>query len=84
MLPLKRLLFGERVRNSAKIALQQQQAHMYSCNYNRYIDEHTVALKCSYYGLWEVYILVLGVRNNRLICMQGQKTLSLSYKMHLF
>ncbi len=28
--------------------------------------------------------LVLGVPNNRLTCMQGQKTLSLSYSMHLF
>ncbi len=84
MLPLKRLLFGERVRNSAKIALQQQQMDMYSCNYNRYMYKHTVALKCSYYGLWEVRILVLGVCNNRLTCMQGQKTHSLSYKMHLF
>ncbi len=30
------------------------------------------------------HILVLGVPNNRLTCMQGQKTLSLSYNMHLF
>ncbi len=43
-------------------------------------------LKCPYYGLWlwKVHILVLGVPNNRLTCMQGQKTLSLSYNMHLF
>ncbi len=33
-------------------------------------------LKCPYYGLWKVHILVLGVPNNRLTCMQGQKTLS--------
>ncbi len=33
-------------------------------------------LKCPYYGLWKVYILVLGVPNNRLTCMQGQKILS--------
>ncbi len=39
---------------------------------------------CPYYGLWKVHILVLGVTNNRLTCMQGQKTLSLSYNMHLF
>ncbi len=31
-----------------------------------------------------VHILVLGVPNNRLTCMQGKKTLSLSYNMHLF
>ncbi len=30
------------------------------------------------------HILVLGVPNNRLTCMQGQKTLSFSYNMHLF
>ncbi len=41
-------------------------------------------LKCPYYGLWKVHILVLGVPNNRLTCMQGQKILSLSYNMHLF
>ncbi len=42
-------------------------------------------LKCPYYGLWwKVHILVLGVPNNRLIYMQGQKTLSLFYNMHLF
>ncbi len=28
--------------------------------------------------------MVLGVPNNRLTCMQGQKTLSFSYNMHLF
>ncbi len=32
-------------------------------------------LKCPYYGLWKIHILVLGVPNNRLTCMQGQKTL---------
>ncbi len=37
-------------------------------------------LKCPYYGLWKVHILVL-VPNNRSTCMQGQKTLSLSYNM---
>ncbi len=37
-----------------------------------------------YYGLWKVHILVLGVPNNRLTCMQGQKTLTFSYNMHLF
>ncbi len=31
-------------------------------------------LKCPYYGLWKVHIVVLGVPNNRLTCMQGQKT----------
>ncbi len=41
-------------------------------------------LKCPYYGLWKVHILVLGVLNNRLTCMQGQKILSFSYNMHLF
>ncbi len=41
-------------------------------------------LKCPYYGLRKVHILVLGVPNNRLTCMQGQKTLSFSYNMHLF
>ncbi len=45
---------------------------------------HRTFLKCPYYGLWKVHILVLGVPNNRLTCMQGQKTLSLSYNMHLF
>ncbi len=30
-------------------------------------------LKCPYYGLWKVHILVLGVSNNRLTCMQCQK-----------
>ncbi len=44
----------------------------------------TIHLKCPYYGLWKVHILVLGVPNNRLTSMQGQKTLSLSYNMHLF
>ncbi len=39
-------------------------------------------LKCPYNGLWKVHFLVLGVPNNRLACMQGQKTLSLS--SHLF
>ncbi len=36
--------------------------------------------------LWviKVHILVLGVPNNRLTCMQDQKTLSLSYNMHVF
>ncbi len=33
-------------------------------------------LKCPYYGLWKVHISVLGVPNNRLTCMQCQKTLS--------
>ncbi len=33
---------------------------------------------------YERLILVLGVHNNRLTCMQDQKTLSLSYNMHLF
>ncbi len=28
--------------------------------------------------------MVLGVPNNRLKCMQGQKALSFSYNMHLF
>ncbi len=28
--------------------------------------------------------LVLGIPNNRLTCIQGQKTLSLFYNMHLF
>ncbi len=41
-------------------------------------------LKCPYYGLWKVHILVLGVPNNRLTCIQGQKTLSFSYNKHLF
>ncbi len=41
-------------------------------------------LKCPCYGLWKVHILVLGVPNNRWTCMQGQKTISLSYNMHLF
>ncbi len=41
-------------------------------------------LKCPYYGLWKVHILVLGIPNNRLTCMQGQKTLSFSYNTHLF
>ncbi len=41
-------------------------------------DTHISNLKCSYYGLWKVHILVLGVLNNRLTSMQGQKTLSLS------
>ncbi len=40
--------------------------------------------KCPYYGLWKVHILVLGVPSNMLTCMQGQKTLSMSYNMHLF
>ncbi len=39
-------------------------------------------LKSPYYRLWTAHILVLGV--NRLICMQGQKTLSFSNNMHLF
>ncbi len=43
-----------------------------------------VPLKCPYNGLWKVHILGLGVPNNRLTCMQGQKTLSSSYNMHLF
>ncbi len=30
-------------------------------------------LKRPYYGLWKIHILVLGVPNNRLTCMQGQK-----------
>ncbi len=34
-------------------------------------------LKCHYYGLWKVHIALS-------TCMQGQKTLSLSYNMHLF
>ncbi len=34
--------------------------------------------------LWVMKVLVLWVPNNRLTCMQGQKTLSLSYNMHLF
>ncbi len=33
--------------------------------------------------VWKVHILVLGVPNNRLTCMQGQKHF-LSYNMHLF
>ncbi len=41
-------------------------------------------LKCPYYGLWKVHILVLGVPNNRLTCMQGQKTLSFSYNILFF
>ncbi len=41
-------------------------------------------LKCPYYGLWKVHILVLGVPNNSLTCIQAQKTLSYSYNMHLF
>ncbi len=40
-------------------------------------------LKSPYYGLWKVHILVLGVPNNKLTCMQGQKILSFSYNMHL-
>ncbi len=32
----------------------------------------------------KVHIVVLGVPNNRLTCMQGQKSLALSYNMHLF
>ncbi len=42
------------------------------------------SLKCPYYGLWKVHILVLGVPNNRLTCIQAQKTLSYSYNMHFF
>ncbi len=45
---------------------------------------YTTNLKCPYYGLWKVHILVLGVPNNRLTCIQAQKTLSYSYNMHLF
>ncbi len=41
-------------------------------------------LKCPYYGLWKVHILVLGDPNNRLTCIQAQKTLSYSYNMHFF
>ncbi len=33
-------------------------------------------MKGSYFGF--------GIPNNRLTCMQGQKTLSVSYNMHLF
>ncbi len=43
-----------------------------------------MVLKCPYYGLWKVHILVLGVTDNRFTCMHGQKTLSLSYNVHLF
>ncbi len=43
-----------------------------------------ILLKCPYYGLWKVHILVLGDPNNRLTCMHGQKALSFSYNMHLF
>ncbi len=43
-----------------------------------------LSLKCPYCRLRKVHILVLGVPNNRLTCMQGQKTLSFSYNMHLF
>ncbi len=32
---------------------------------------------------YERLILVLGVSNNRLTCMQGQKALSFPYNMHL-
>ncbi len=42
-----------------------------------------MVLKCPYYRLWNIYILLLGVPNNRLTCMQGQTTLSLYYNMHL-
>ncbi len=42
-----------------------------------------IYLKWPYYVLWNVHILVLGVPNNWLIYMQGQKTRSLSYNMHL-
>ncbi len=41
-------------------------------------------LKCPYYGLWKVHILIFGVPNNSLTCIQDQKTLPLSYNMHLF
>ncbi len=34
-------------------------------------DAMKCVLKCPYYGLWKVHILVLGF--NRLTCMQGQK-----------
>ncbi len=43
---------------------------------------HLQILKCSYYGLWKVHIWVLG--SPATDCMQGQKTRSLSYNMHLF
>ncbi len=35
----------------------------------------TINLKCPYYGLWKVHILVLGVPNNSLTCMQAQRFL---------
>ncbi len=41
-------------------------------------------LKCPYYGIWNVHIVVLGVSNNRLTCIQDKKTLSFSYNIHLF
>ncbi len=48
------------------------------------MSNYFLLLKCPYYGQWKVHILVLEVPNNRLACMQGQKTLSLSNNMHLF
>jgi len=42
-------------------------------------------LKClAIMGKKKVHILVLGVYNNRLTCMKGQKTLSVSYIMHVY
>ncbi len=40
-------------------------------------------LKCPYYGLWKVHILVLGVPNNRLTCTQSHKYFH-CHNMHLF
>ncbi len=37
------------------------------------IQGKSTLLKCPYYGLWKGHILVLGVPNNRLTCMQGKK-----------
>ncbi len=51
-----------------------------------YLENHFInnVLTCPYYGLWKVHILVLGVPNNRLTCMQSKITLSFSYNMHLY
>ncbi len=46
--------------------------------FKAFLMNKSINLKCPYYGQWKVHILVLGVPNNMLTCMQGQKTLSLS------
>ncbi len=60
-----------RRRRTACCAGESSSWRTRSVSLSSFMMKEKPALKCLYNGLWKVHILVLGVSNNRLTCMQG-------------